>query len=224
VKTKTLAALVKSNLSFLLPYLFFLVLGAGIMGIYSKADLHLLINEHTHGKADVFFKLITFLGDGLTVLTVSIIFLIFRVGDGLLLGISGILTGLITQILKHTVFVHMDRPSKYFEGVHELYLIPGVNNYSTMTFPSGHTASAFALYFALALLSKNNMLKSGLFLLAFLVGCSRVYLSQHFFQDMYAGSMVGVACTLLTCLLLSKVPFFRDGPWMDYSLVKNKPA
>ena len=61
------------------------------------------------------------------------------------------------------------------------------------SFPSGHSTSAFALFFCLSLLAKNHYVKVFTALCAIAVAYSRVYLSQHFLQDIIAGSFVGIS-------------------------------
>ncbi|HEV7230820.1 MAG TPA: phosphatase PAP2 family protein [Bacteroidia bacterium] len=223
MNNKTFKDLLKDNQAFLLPYLLFLLIGGLLIALYPKPAIHLYINEHSQGLADTFFRCVTWLGDGVTVAIVALFFLFWEVRSGLLLAISGILAGIFTQSLKRTVFSDMERPKKFFEDLHQqLHLVPGVENYGGHTFPSGHTASAFALYFSLAILCKNKPLKMILFFLALLVGFSRVYLSQHFFNDIYAGSLVGIGSALLTWLLLTRASFFRNAGWVGYSILRRK--
>jgi membrane-associated phospholipid phosphatase len=47
------------------------------------------------------------------------------------------------------------------------------------------------------LLAPWRSLRAGLFLLALIAAYSRVYLSQHFFEDIYAGSFVGLIAALV---------------------------
>ena len=60
------------------------------------------------------------------------------------------------------------------------------------SFPSGHTFSAFAIYTFFALVSKQKWVSLLCSLLAIGVGFSRVYLNQHFLEDIYLGSILGV--------------------------------
>ena len=109
------------------------------------------------------------------------------------------------------------RPKKFFEGIHDLYFVPGVDNYLYNSFPSGHSTCAFALYFALSLILDNKIIKSICFTIALLVAYSRVYLSQHFFEDVYAGSLIGVVTTIIIFYLLGKI----NKAWMEKSLVSS---
>ena len=41
--------------------------------------------------------------------------------------------------------------------------------------------------------------------MAILVGYSRIYLSQHFFEDVYAGSIIGVVITIIVYFSINKI-------------------
>ncbi|HET6225542.1 MAG TPA: phosphatase PAP2 family protein [Bacteroidia bacterium] len=196
----------KSNRSFLIPYLIFLCVGLILIAANTKASTHLEFNSFHSNFFDFFFRYATNLGNGYMVVLVGIILLTVNFRSTLLVALGSIISGLITQLLKHTLFSDVVRPKKFFEGVHDLYLVPGVDNHLYNSFPSGHTTCAFSLYFALALLVKNKMLKFVFFLIALLAGYSRIYLSQHFFEDVYVGSLIGVTITGLLFYYLSTIP------------------
>lgn len=210
-------AIFKTNALFLLPYFIFLVLGLILLALNTKAELHLGFNTFHAPFFDTFFYYITYLGDGLVALLAFIILLAIKYKYALIVGASNLIAAIITQTLKQTVFAEMLRPKKFFEGIHDLYLVPGVENYSYFSFPSGHSTCAFALYFALALLVNSKSFKLFLFIVALLVAYSRVYLSQHFFEDIYAGSLIGVFTTLFVYYFIQK----RNRNWMEQSLVSS---
>lgn len=197
-------AIFKSNLSFLLPYLFFLVVGGFLLLFNSKADLHLTFNEFHYPVFDVAFSYITYLGDGIIVLLSAIILLVVSYRYAIIVTLSNFIASAITQVLKHLVFADVVRPKKFFEGVHDLYFVPGIDNHLYNSFPSGHTTCAFSLYLSFALIVKKPALKALFFTVALLVGYSRIYLSQHFLSDVYAGSVIGVFVTLIVYYLIQK--------------------
>jgi membrane-associated phospholipid phosphatase len=90
----------------------------------------------------------------------------------------------------------------------------GVEVYLYHSFPSGYTATAFALLFGVSLLIKNKIAKLLLLSLAILTGYSRVYLSLHFPSDVLAGSVIGV----LTSALLYNWIFRWKKAWLDKSM------
>lgn len=204
---------VKENKSFLIPYTLFLIFSLVILIFISKEETHLKINAANSDFFDHFFKYITFLGDGKFIVPLCILlgFLQLR------LFISGIFiylgSGLIVQILKRFIFPDSLRPVGYFQDTIQLHLIDGVKQYTMHSFPSGHTTSAFGIFFFLALISRSASLKLLFFTLAILVGYSRMYLSLHFLPDVVVGSMIGVIFAYAGYELINK----NNKKWMKSS-------
>lgn len=210
----------QQNLFFLLPYLIFLVTAGIFLSLHSKADAHLIINRYRHPLCDYFFYYSTYLGDGVTIVIIVALLCFVRYRYAVLTGLSNILASLITQTLKHTLFSDVVRPKKFFEGIHSLNLVPWVENYSFNSFPSGHTTAAFTTCFCLALITKKKTIKLLLFTAALTIGFSRVYLSQHFLNDVYAGSLIGVMTTLLVYKFVLR-PESADIKWMERSVIRR---
>ena len=210
-------SILKSNSSFLLPFSFFLLAGAIALLVNSKTDLHLAINSIHNRHLDIFFYYITYLGDGLVAVLTIIILLTVKYRYALIVGISYAISSMFTQLLKRTMFEDVVRPKKFFEGIHDLYFVPGTENHLYNSFPSEHATTAFALYFSLALIVKNSTLKFFLFVVALLVGFSRIYLSQHFLSDVYAGASIGVFVTFISYWIIQK----SKAQWLDRSLVAS---
>jgi membrane-associated phospholipid phosphatase len=78
-----------------------------------------------------------------------------------------------------------------------LNFVEGVKVNAFDSFPSGHTTSAFVLAFIVILLLKNPYMKALVFIMAVLIGFSRVYLLQHFLIDIYIGSVFGILSVLI---------------------------
>ncbi|PKN88026.1 MAG: phosphatase PAP2 family protein [Deltaproteobacteria bacterium HGW-Deltaproteobacteria-1] len=66
--------------------------------------------------------------------------------------------------------------------------------YETTSFPSGHTVTAFALATAFSFLYPRWSFPA--FLIAVMIGLSRVVLTAHYLSDVIAGAVVGVICSL----------------------------
>lgn len=126
--------------------------------------------------------------------------------------LSFLIAGLVVQLLKNLVFVDAPRPPLHFEGIHDLRLPDGVR-LLRHSFPSGHTASAFAVFGALALAVRRNAAKAALLLLALLVGASRVYLARHFATDVAAGEVIGMASAMLAWMWVARM----RAPWLSKS-------
>ena len=196
----------KDNRFFLIPFAAFIILGMVFLTCHTRAETHLIINSYHNSFLDKISPYITALGDGWTAIIVTILLVFTKLRYALLSGLAFFVASFFTQFFRRTIFHGWPRPVKYFEGIHELHFVPGVTPYSINTFPSGHTATAFAMFFCLSILVKNNFLKLLFFILALLVALSRVYLSQHFFADVYGSSLIGVfsALTAYFIVLLIK--------------------
>jgi membrane-associated phospholipid phosphatase len=207
----------QKNRWFIIPYL--LTATACLYAILTipKADIHLFFNSLYTNFGDIFFKYLTIFGDGIIIPFLIAILIFIRFRYALLLLSTYAISGIFTQILKRTFFSHVPRPTKYFEGVAQLHLVPGVDQLSMKSFPSGHSTTAFAIMICFALIVKNNMLKLMFFILASLIAYSRVYLSQHFLNDILAGSFIGILTGLWLYLLIEPLKW----AWLDKSVINR---
>lgn len=206
----------KSSLIWQLRYYFItvlaLILAASIALLSSdKTTIHLSINAAHSPFADFFFTYWTYVGDGIFVALSGIVIalILFPKYKWLPLWFGAatlLLSGAAAQLLKRFVFEDALRPSLYLSE-HSLYIVEGVEIHGNHSFPSGHTTAAFA-FFAFAslfLARKNKVLQFVFALFAGLVGYSRMYLSQHFLEDVLAGMLLGSAIFILL-VLVSKRP------------------
>ncbi|GAB3658621.1 hypothetical protein GCM10028791_31650 [Echinicola sediminis] len=182
-------------------YLFFYFLALIVGGIVllnaPKGDYELFINRHHFLLADLFFSLITNLGDGFIFLAVFPVLLLFRYAHAILCVFTAAIHMVVCVVLKRLVFVHAPRPAEFFKGI-DLVQVAGVPLHHWHSFPSGHTATAFAMSALLAMLyPKKHRVQMACLLVAVLAGVSRVYLMQHFIGDVLAGSIVGVGSAFL---------------------------
>jgi len=185
-------------------YFFFLLAGSVVLLLYSKAEIHLTINQYHAPFFDLFFRFMTFLG-GWGVIFLAIILLLMKVRNGLIFLAGALIATILVQGLKHLVFPDVMRPVAYFQHIHQqLYLVPGVTMHYLDSFPSGHSASAFGYFIILIFLSRKSWQKVLWFALACLIAFSRIYLSQHFLVDVEAGSLVGVISMMIPVLYFEK--------------------
>jgi membrane-associated phospholipid phosphatase len=91
--------------------------------------------------------------------------------------------------------------------------VTGIDQLSVHSFPSGHTVTAFSTALVLAYWCKNKLWGLPLLLLAALVGYSRMYLSQHFFEDVTAGSVIGVVVTVMWVYWTENREFLKSPAW-----------
>ncbi len=191
---------IRSNRWFLLPFLAFLLIGGMVLVSFSKTDIHWFLNQQNHPLADWFFKVYTHLGDGIMIVLALIILLFIKYRYALVLAFSSIFATLLVQFLKRYLFNDLRRPVVIFEKLGNLHLVEGVTPVVAYSFPSGHSATGFGIFLLFALISKNKYLKLIFFMSAFLIACSRIYLSQHFLVDVYFGSLIGAFCTFFCYL------------------------
>lgn len=64
------------------------------------------------------------------------------------------------------------------------------------SFPSGHTATAFVIATTMSYYTRrrNDII---LFILAILVGLSRIYLQTHYFSDVLTGAIIGMTASVI---------------------------
>jgi len=212
--------LLKENRSFIFPYLIFLLAAICLLIIYTKPELHIFSNQLNSPFFDIFFKYATNLGDGVVIAFLFIVLLAIKYRYALAFLSGSLVTALLINILKKIVFHNMYRPSKYFElyETYHLHLVDGVKMNVLQSFPSGHTGTAFNVFFALALMVHNRWLKFFFFLMALIVAYSRVYLSQHFLIDITVGSIIGTTIMLFTWYLFSQF----EKPWLNKSILTKR--
>jgi membrane-associated phospholipid phosphatase len=202
---------------FLLGYLPVFILLLILVLLHSKVVVHVTMNSFHTPFLDILMKYWTWLGDGILLVILIPVLLLISFRYSLTVLTAFILSGLGVQFFKRVFFSDFPRPVKYFEIIrsnYELYLVPGVEMNAWYSFPSGHTATAFALFFALALLTRSKIGQAGLLILAIGVGYSRVYLSLHFLMDVVAGSLLGMVMGWIAWRLFRDI----DRKWMDLSL------
>jgi membrane-associated phospholipid phosphatase len=114
-----------------------------------------------------------------------------------------LLSLIFAQILKY--FIVEARPAFYLEKMNYPYFIDEVTLHNYHSFPSGHTASIFALAAVLAFFIKNKTYSIIFLIVAALVGYSRIYLGQHFMDDVLAGSVIGVFSSIICWLYFANL-------------------
>ena len=209
----------KKNGWFLVPFLVLIAFLGIIHLFYTKSEIHLAINHFNSPYLDFFFRNITTLGHGFFTMAIICLFLFIHFRKSVIIFLAFVLSGIIVQCLKTTIFADTLRPKGFFEGKEILHFVDGVNQLVIQTFPSGHSASAFALFLCLAAFTKFRILKFFFFILACLTAYSRVYISQHFLIDAIAGSLIGVVVTII---ILYSFYYRRPFAFLDNSIIPNQ--
>ena len=179
-----------------------ILFSASIFLVFSgKEAAFISLNSYHPFLLNVFFINYTFIGDGIFALglVAAMLFYFKRKKMTAALFSSFLISGIASQFLKN--MVNSPRPKLYFEAGTYLNFIDGVTLTGNSGFPSGHTATAFAIATVLALMIKNKSWQLVILPAAALVGYSRIYLAQHFLLDVIAGALLGSVSGVLAFYL-----------------------
>jgi len=205
---KSLSQIIFQQRYFLIPFLIVMMTGFSLMLVFSKTELFLLIKNKHNPFFDQFFKLNTWLGDGWMTILVVFGMLFFKYRYAVLTALAYAYTSLAVQILKR--LFNAPRPIKFFEDIAPIRTIDGYAMHEWNSFPSGHTASAFTLAVVLSYVLPYKYSHWILIPLAVLTAFSRVYLAQHFIEDIIAGSLIAVIMTLQLIYWLEHTEWYHS--------------
>ena len=167
-----------------------------VIGIWPKSVSFVAANFYHTPQLDTFFTWYTAVGDGVTaIVLVAIFFLIRNRNLAVKLFLSFLLSGIVAQVLKY--LFQAPRPKVFFAGQAYAHFIDGVTKVGNASFPSGHTTTAFAIAATLSFNTNRKFVPMLCFWMAVLVGYSRVYLGQHFVEDVLAGMVTGILSALI---------------------------
>ena len=200
-------------------YFLILIFSIAFLVIFGKKDSHFLLTACHSDLLNDLMKFFTFLGNGWFMVIVSFLLLFKKIRYGLIMMSSFLISSLFVQILKRFVFADWTRPVAWFHDLGiEIYRIEGLEYHSNFSFPSGHSTTAFALFFGLSFLFKNDVLKILFFFFAIVTAYSRIYLSQHFLEDAVAGSAIGILSSFLAYSYFMRL----RTDWLDDNIVQLK--
>lgn len=121
-----------------------------------------------------------------------------------LLGITAVLAWALSGACVLTIKAFVDRPRP--TNLVETIRTPGELIFHG-SFPSGHTATSFAIAIVVALgwpLARRKLAGAIALTVAFLVGVSRVYRGVHYPTDVIAGASLGLICGILVYCALAR--------------------
>ena len=198
--------------SFLIPYLLILCACLVIKLVYTKAEIYFAVNAHYNPFFDWIQPYITDIGNGWTAVAIAAILTLFNYRKALIVASSYAVTSISAQILKY--IFDAPRPKLYFKDqISRIHFVKAVEILSLHSFPSGHTVSAFTLAVIFTYWCKNKAWGPLFLFIAVMVGYSRMYLSEHFFEDVTAGSVIGVIVTVIWLYWLDNKTFIQSPKW-----------
>ncbi len=214
----------RDNRLFFCCFFLFLILASVLLIANDKGDAIFFFSQNRSELGDLFFKYFTHMGEALAYISIAVICLFIRFRYSLLIGLTGGGVSLVSYFLK-AYFAH-DRPSLFFRKLNmldQVNLVQGVDlNTAATSFPSGHTMAAFALYSLLILLlPKRKRYALPLFFIALLVAVSRIYLVQHFLEDVFLGAILGLLIAVLVYWVNSRFDY-NPRIWVDRSFLLLK--
>ncbi len=188
--------------------------------MYAKDVIYYAVNARFSPFEDFIAPFLTDIGNGWTTIILALIMLLFNYRKAFLLATGYAITSLFAQVLKF--IFDAPRPKLYFKAnLTKIHFVKGVDMLMYHSFPSGHTVTAFSTALLVTYFCKNKMWGIPLLILAALVGYSRMYLSEHFFEDVMAGSAVGVFITIFWISYIDRKAFLHKSAW-NKGLLFNK--
>jgi membrane-associated phospholipid phosphatase len=187
----------KSNKYFLATFVILWLTGLWFQLTVPQFVISQKVNGTHTPFGDLLMQYLTHAGDGYFVAVTGIIIVLIRKRYWLLTLLALSVPGLITQLLKRLVFAGHHRPAILMANYPDLHYITGIYMNQHNSFPSGHTTAAFSLYTLLALLTARKQWGPAWVIIAASIAISRVYLLQHFWQDILAGALIGTLVTFI---------------------------
>ena len=208
----------QKNLPFFIPYIIVWLAVLGIVLTTTKLEQMQWINSHNNLWGDWFFYGATQMGEGWFWGAIIVLFLFIGFEKALMLGASLLLSSSISTSAKF--WFNALRPIGFFEKLHlKWHTVDWVYINYHLSFPSGHTTTAFAIFTMLTLFVINKNWGFLFIILAWLTGYSRTYLFQHFPVDVLGGAFIGVFSSVLVYYLLMKVYKKMPKDWHGKSLL-----
>lgn len=177
-----------------------------LRSIYSREAVYFYVNRLHTSWGDWLFPRITELGSTAACVVLTAVLFYFNKRQGIVLAAAYLFNSMVNFALKFTVA--FPRPSRFFaERLHDIYFVPGVEVLDNFrSFPSGHSVCAFTAATVFSYYVKNKYWSWVFLLLAAMVAYSRMYMSQHFLEDVTAGATEAVLLTMLWITLIKDKP------------------
>ncbi|NDC42228.1 MAG: phosphatase PAP2 family protein [Chitinophagia bacterium] len=176
--------------------------------VFGKNELFMAVNTHYHPITDILMANLTRMGQPEVIITTLVGLFAFPALRNYRYFVAAtacnVLPLVLQQSLKH--LFHMPRPLAYYHDAAWIHHLPDWPRLLRDSFPSGHSQGAFSFFCFLSLLlpARYQRWAIAFFVLAMLVGYSRLYLAAHFFEDVYAGSIIGTVTTTLLFVILQR--------------------
>ena len=213
--------IIKNNLFYFSLYAIVWLLVLIWVLMHSKFEQMVFINQRNSLWADYFFQGATQLGEGWFFVAIILVYLFISYDKALMLTASLALSSLLSSSLK--LSFDTLRPLSFFADKHvNWHFVEGLQINIHLSFPSGHTTTAFAIFTLLTIFLYNKKWSLLFLLLACLAGYSRCYLFQHFPEDVLAGSVIGTFSSLVVYVLINRMLENNPKEWHKRKLLSQK--
>ena len=191
--------------------LFLFIAGSLLLVLLGKSASFISLNSLHPFGLNVFFINYTFMGDGIFSICLIAVYIFYfkKKKEGFALLYAFLLSGFAVQVIKN--LVNSPRPKLFFEQGQYMFFMDGISLSNNSSFPSGHTATAFAIATVLIFFLKNKKWQLPLLLSAALVGYSRIYLAQHFLMDVIVGAFIGSISGILAFYFIKNFKKIKTG-------------
>ena len=205
------------NPFFIIPFLAWVLAGGILLACFSRVELFAFINLHHSPFADGLMYYATYMGQVEVIIPGLLLVSLIKKNRNWWYFVTAALCNLVPLLIQQCFKSYFDaiRPMTYFHKAAWIHVLPDWPILVNHSFPSGHSQGAFSFFCFLSLLLSGTNKKAGIlfFLLAITTCYSRVYLTAHFFDDIYAGSIIGTVTTtiIFAVMLKYKKHFFKKG-------------
>jgi len=149
-------------------------------------DLFRSINDAHSPIGDIFFGVVSGLGDGLIISLLCSVLMLFHLRLGIASMAAFIVSGLFAQLLKR--LFDMPRPPAVLDNVHVLG-----HSLTSHSFPSGHsTSDGVMVLLAFLIWSRSDLRSWAVAALFVLAAIGRIYGGVHFPVDVAVGLILGM--------------------------------
>ncbi len=166
---------------------------------WTQMDAIEVFSRHRSDFGNTFFPLVTQLGEVWAFAFFTVLFAVLRNKVAILIPLAGLTVMGLMYWLKD-ILAH-PRPILVIKAMHlesQISLVPNVELLNGLnSYPSGHTTAAFALFTLVALAYPRWWAQLLAFCTALTVGISRIYLVQHFPEDVFLGALIGVTVAMI---------------------------
>lgn len=195
IKNQYLGSIWYENKLFFSLFFIWVLVGGVLLSMFSRETLFFFVNKNNSETLDYIMTILSGYGRGdcIPIILLSLL-LVEGCRNKHYLFTSIVGGALLTSIIAGAKrYFDCSRPLVEY-GIERVHTVVWLGNAYQNSFPSGHTLGAFGMFLILTFYLPNRLKNWSIlfFLLALGCGYSRMYLGQHYFKDVYVGSILGV--------------------------------